>query len=265
MIKLTFKSLITLLATSSALLLTPMKSYAQVNMDRLAQVAKSCQRDALNIEYYKKIGIDESSINYKLEGSPEELLNQCIYSRYHYSSIISILPWIASAGEMLSKYPGSVAVAASANYLWSPADVDNVINCFTTQSASSQECKRDPFSSIAPGRKMGENYSSMTTAHLSSLIITKGYNFYVCPSCVVTHDNIVSSETIVSAFIQWFLRLEKPKRREIIYLLGDQNESGILRNKIANESREAVNEYWKVRARVEQQEQERRRQELLGN
>ncbi|MEH2057940.1 MAG: hypothetical protein V7K97_17610 [Nostoc sp.] len=52
MINFTVKSLIALVVTSSALLLTPMRSDAQVNMNRLAQVAKSCQENVLSSNYY---------------------------------------------------------------------------------------------------------------------------------------------------------------------------------------------------------------------
>lgn len=48
MINFTVKSLITLLVTSLALLLTSMRSDAQVNMKLLSQVAESCQKDTFS-------------------------------------------------------------------------------------------------------------------------------------------------------------------------------------------------------------------------
>ncbi|MEH1833996.1 MAG: hypothetical protein V7L29_18465 [Nostoc sp.] len=69
MMKFAVKSLITLVVTSSALLLTPMKSDAQVNMTRLAQVAKSCQEDIFSSNYYKRMGFDTNSINQYLRNS----------------------------------------------------------------------------------------------------------------------------------------------------------------------------------------------------
>jgi len=51
----------------------------------------------------------------------------------------------------------------------------------------------------------------------------------------------------------------------VISLLGDEDKAIKLRYSLANESTKAVEEYRKIRATIEQQEQERRRRELLGN
>ncbi|MBN3906940.1 MAG: hypothetical protein HWQ35_10390 [Nostoc sp. NMS1] len=109
--KFTVKSLITLLVTSSALCLTPMRSDAQVNMKRLAQVAKSCQEDALSLAYYQQMGIDLRKQGYF--GKKKPFINPCIRNRYHYSSVLSKLPWMASKGEMLPQYPGDAAIACA--------------------------------------------------------------------------------------------------------------------------------------------------------
>jgi hypothetical protein len=53
--KFTVKGLIALFVTSSALFLTPMRSDAQVNMKRLAQVADSCQKDVPFKKYYQQM------------------------------------------------------------------------------------------------------------------------------------------------------------------------------------------------------------------
>ena len=92
------------------------------------------------------------------------------------------------------------------------------------------------------------------------------YLIYVCPSCVVAHDEVSGSqEAILKAFIEWFLKLDKPQRREVISILGDEDEAIKLRYSLVNESTKAVEEYRKIRATTEQQEQEQRRRELLGN
>ncbi len=92
------------------------------------------------------------------------------------------------------------------------------------------------------------------------------YAVNVCPSCVVALDEVSGSrEEILKAFIKWFLTLEKPQRRELISLLGDGDEAHKLRLVIIDESNAAVKKYLEVRQRVEEQEQERRRRELLGN
>lgn len=51
----------------------------------------------------------------------------------------------------------------------------------------------------------------------------------------------------------------------MISILGDDNKARQLRQSLRIESHTAMREYQETRKRVEQQEQERRRQELLGN
>lgn len=243
MIKFTVKSLITLFVTSSALLLTPLSSHAQVKINILTPIAKSCQEDAVSLNYYKQMGIDHARYY------NDRLIQECIKMRYHYSLILSKLPWLASVGEMLPAYSGSVAVGNMA-YNYSSA---SKFDCIASQNASSEECKRLSFSSIAPEVNMRE---------VSLIEDYRNYNIYVCPSCVVTHDNIVSREAIVGAFIQWFLRLEKPKRRELMSILGDETYQ--LKKEMHDEANAAVREYQEALERVKQQERDRRRQELLG-
>lgn len=86
MMKFTVKGLIALFVTSSALLLTPMRSDAQVNMKTLSEVAKSCQNDVFSTDYYKQMGLD---INVKSLNSDFFSLGNCLYARYHYSLVLS--------------------------------------------------------------------------------------------------------------------------------------------------------------------------------
>jgi hypothetical protein len=65
--------------------------------------------------------------------------------------------------------------------------------------------------------------------------------------------------------MEWFMKLDKSQRREVISLLGDDDKARQLRELINDESEAAVKEYREARARVEQQKKERRRRELLGN
>ncbi|MBD2561026.1 MULTISPECIES: hypothetical protein [Nostoc] len=51
----------------------------------------------------------------------------------------------------------------------------------------------------------------------------------------------------------------------MISLLGDGDQARELRLVIISESNASVKKYWEVRQGVQEQEQERRRQELLGN
>lgn len=248
------KALISLIVASSILLLKPMKSDAQVNIKLLAQVAKSCQRDALSPEYYQKMGIDIRKQHYF--GNQKAFLTPCIRSRYHYSSVLTKFPWMASKGEMLPQYPGYIAIAATAFNIAEETKT-NILDCIASENASSQDCQQIKFDNIIldiPIKKID----------IGSVDDRYNYLLYVCPSCVISHDNIFSREAIVSAFIQWFLKLEKSNRREIVSLLGDDDEAYELRNALGYESRLAVNKYWEVRQQVQQQEQERRRRELLG-
>ena len=82
------------MVTSSALLLTPMRSDAQVDMKVLSQVAESCQKDTFSPDYYKKI-------NFSRIGSNGYKVSFCIDYRYHYLLILSKFPWLASSGELV--------------------------------------------------------------------------------------------------------------------------------------------------------------------
>ncbi len=248
MMTFTVKGLIALFVTSSALLLTPMRSDAQVNMKTLAEVTESCQKDVVSESYYQQMLLnfdDFSNIH----------LGQCIYSRYHYSLILDKFPEIASKGEILPGYLGSVAVAELVMTFGHVYPYHNLLGCIITNNASSNECDFIRRTRISQNTKYRSNRGS-------------GLNYlpYVCPSCVVAHDEVSGSgEVILKAFIKWFLKLDKPQRREVISLLGDEDEASQLRLSLNDESVKAVDKYQETRARVQQQEREQRRRELLGN
>jgi hypothetical protein len=251
----TLKSLITLVVTSSALLLTPIRSDAQVNMNRLAQVAKSCQEDILSSNYYKRMQFDTNTINEYLKNlKPRQVIGNCIRQRYHYSLVLTKYPWLNSTGEILPGYPGSVVVASLAN-LFGSSDKTSILDCIANQDVSSRECSITE-SMIGSG---GYFISTVQNWYTS-------YKVNVCPSCVVAHDDLSGSqEEILQAFIKWFFTIQKIQRRELISLLGDGDQARELRLVLIDESSAAEKKYWKVRQRVEEQEQERRRQEILGN
>ncbi|AFW95273.1 hypothetical protein ANA_C12552 [Anabaena sp. 90] len=242
--KFTVKGLIALFVTSSALFLTPMKSDAQVNMKSLAEVADSCQKDIPSKKYYQQMLLNVD----KWDNSD---LEQCIYSRYHYSLILDKFPELASTGEILPGYPGSVAVGQLASTLI--YNRKQLLDCIIANNISGDVCMNSR-QNISRGQKY-RSYSRISS-----------YLPYVCPSCVVAHDEVSGSrEVILKAFIEWFIKLDKPQRREVISLLGDEDEARTLRQSLKNESKKAVEEYQETRERIEQQEQERRRRELLGN
>ncbi|MEH2387582.1 MAG: hypothetical protein V7K14_17745 [Nostoc sp.] len=256
MINFTVKSLIALVVTSSALLLTPMKSDAQVNMNRLVQVAKSCQEDILSSNYYKQMGFDTNDIDYYLKKSSkqQEAITNCIYSRYHYSLVLTKYPWLDSTGEILPGYLGSV-VAGSLASVFGSSDKTSILDCIANQDVSSNECSetRSKISRVSSFKHMDQYWYT-------------SYTINVCPSCVVAYDEVSGSQTeILKAFIKWFLTLDKTQRRELISLLGDGDQARELRLVIISESNTAVKKYWEVRQGVQEQQQERRRQELLGN
>lgn len=242
--KFTVKGLIALFVTSSALFLTPMKSDAQVNMKSLAEVADSCQKDIPSKKYYQQMLLNVD----KWDNSD---LEQCIYSRYHYSLILDKFPELASTGEILPGYPGSVAVGQLASTLI--YNRKQLLDCIIANNISGDVCMNSR-QNISRGQKY-RSYSRISS-----------YLPYVCPSCVVAHDELSGSqEEILKAFIEWFIKLDKPQRREVISLLGDEDEAITLRYSLKKESEKAVEEYQETRARVWQQEQERRKRELLGN
>ena len=258
MIKFTIKSLVAIAVTSSALLLTAQSSNAQVNMKMLSEVAKSCQEDAASVDYYQKMGIEQEGtqdLAESLKNDPTSFIKRCIFDRYHYSLVNSKFTWLQSTGEMLPGFPGSVAVAAIAaqfpNYMHL-----KLLDCIVTQDASSKECELASIYNLSRGRyKHRENFGYP---------YRNQYLIYVCQSCVVTHDDILSKQKIMNSFIQWFLTLDKPQRRELMSILGDESSAQGLRDYTQSEASQAVIEYQEARERVQKQEQEKRRQELLG-
>ncbi|MEH2014369.1 hypothetical protein [Nostoc sp.] len=257
MMKFAVKSLITLVVTNSFFLLTPMRSDAQVNMNRLVQIAKTCQEDILSSNYYKRMGFDIDDIDYYIKKSSkqQEAITSCIYSRYHYSLVLTKYPWLSSTGEILSGYPGSISVSYLA-HLFGDSYHTSILDCIANQDISSEECSftRYKINDVDLFRRIPTEYWH------------KSYIVNTCPSCVVVHDDVSGSrEEILKAFIKWFFTLDKAQRRELIYLLGDGDEARELRLVIIREANAAVKKYWEVRQGVEEQEQERRRQEVLGN
>lgn len=260
MIKFTIKSLVAIAVTISAVLLTAQSSNAQVNMKMLSEVAKSCQEDAASVDYYQKMGIKQvgtQDLAESLNNDPTSFIKRCIFDRYHYSLVNSKFTWLQSTGEMLPGYPGSVAVAAIAAQFPNEGYMHlKLLNCIVTQDASSKECELAIIPNLSLGRyKHRENFGYS---------YTNQYLIYVCQSCVVTHDDILSTQKIMNSFIQWFLTLDKPQRRELMSILGDESSAQGLRAYTHSEASQAVKEYQEARERVQKQEQEKRRQELLG-
>lgn len=258
MMKFTVKGLIALFVTSSTLFLTPMRSDAQVNMKTLAELAKSCQKDIPSKKYYQQMLLNVDKYN-------DQNIGNCIYARYHYSLILNKFPWLASTGEILPGYRGSVVVGNLANAKGEGYSLTYLVDCLVTQDVSSNLCQNTR-NLIATEKKYRNSSAYISVIHIDRFSSQKNYLVYVCPSCVLAHDEISGSrEIILKSFIKWFLKLDKPQRRAVISLLGDDNKARQLTESLYRESEKAVTEYWEARQRIEQQEQERRRQEILGN
>lgn len=108
----------------------------------LAEVAKSCQKDVFSKNYYQQMEYDADKINQILnyEDYPNHRLHNCISSRYHYSLVLSQFTWLASGGEIIPGYPGSVAIGQLA-YSWSGTTSDLLLlDCLVNQDASNDVC-----------------------------------------------------------------------------------------------------------------------------
>ncbi|TAE57429.1 MAG: hypothetical protein EAZ87_16235 [Nostocales cyanobacterium] len=255
MMKFTVKGLIALFVTSSALFLTPMKSDAQVNMKMLIQVTKSCQKDAISTKYYQNIGVlsDRNTNNY-IQKEKNQLIEMCIYNRYHYSLVVSKLPWLNSSGKIMPGYPGAVVVGSLVSWLKGGKTPIYVLDCISSQNAGSPQCSK-----VKNFMGYEEELRCLDRCtDLKNQLIFGLYEVAVCPSCVVAHDEVFGSqEVILKSFIQWFLKLDQLKRRELISLLGDDDKARQLRESINKESKYAVKKYQEVRNRVERKQKER--------
>ncbi|MBD2303111.1 hypothetical protein H6G80_32965 [Nostoc sp. FACHB-87] len=232
-----------------------MSVYAQVNIKLLTQTVESCQKDALSPDYYKQINLNVVQYSYEQNIYQDDDLKRCIKNRYHYSLVLSKFPWLVSTGEALPGYPGAVIVGKLANDY--PYSSTGLLDCIASQDPSNQDCILT-YNYIAIGQKVTEWTTSIGFLELS-------YLAYVCPSCVIAHNDVSGSkEKILISFMKWFLTLDKPQRRELLTLLGDDNNAYKLREALKDESTAAIEEYEEARARVEQQDREQRRRELLG-
>ncbi|MBN3888251.1 MAG: hypothetical protein HWQ43_03420 [Nostoc sp. JL31] len=135
-----------------------------------------------------------------------------------------------------------------------------LLDCLASQDASSKECDETMLKSIARDSAIS-SCQDVDSRHFNG----DCYLVYVCPSCVISHNEISSRRMILNAFIKWFIALDNKQRREIISVLRDENESKHLSGQILEEAFTAALKYEEVKQRVDEQEQERRRQELLGN
>ena len=243
-----FKSVLATLTFSViALLSFQSPSQAQANKKLLSDVIKSCHRD-MNDEYFKKMGtrIYPSS-------QTDWFNNECIYRRYYYESVIEQLPWLSSSGEILPNYLASVAVAnISFPY---PVSENTIIECLTKKTFSrGSECSW--IWRMNDVRFDGHTqYKDYAEFYLANEFLP-----YVCPKCVVIHDDSSESE-LGRGFINWFLSLDKSKRRDLVSFLSGANS---LRRDSFDKAEIALRAYANALKKIEQDDKEQRRRNLLG-
>jgi hypothetical protein len=226
-----------------ALLSFQAPSQAQVNKKLLSDVIKSCHRD-MNDEYFKKMGTRI------YPSSQTDWI--CIYRRYYYGSVIEQLPWLSSSGEILPNYLASVAVANIS--FPSQVSENTIIECLTKKTFSrGSECSWIwRMNDIRfDGHTQYKNYSEFYLA--------QEFLPYVCPKCVVIHDDSSESE-LGRGFINWFLSLDKSKRRDVVSFLS----SGNIRQDLQNKTGMAMRAYRDALEKIEQDDKEQRRRNLLG-
>lgn len=263
------KPLLMIFATATAILLTPKMTFAQVDYSSLTEVAKSCQVDVLSPEYYEKIGFSVSKVGFddpdpiviRAQYDPYYLAS-CIKARYYHLLVLSKLPWLASSGNIISGYPGAAAVSLiSLNYEQGQAgSTTGVLECLVSQDSGSQECSNS--GGFWAAFNLSSSDSKIKDMTTPSLRIAS--YIYMCPSCTVAVDETLSMEKMTDAFIKWFLTLDKPRRREVMSILGDEDAQRANRRNMEGEAQKAVQEYKQARQRVEQKEQEQRKVDILG-
>lgn len=244
-----------MLVTCSAMFIKTQSASAQVDMNLLTEIAKSCQKDTTSSEYYKQMSLDDNIIQSAI-GSVDSLEN-CIRARYRYSLVQSKFPWLASTGEMIPGYPGSVAVSLmayspkiSSYYLNSWLESSSLLDCLISQDPSTHLCVSS----------LGIFYDNK----IQNQNVENEY-IYVCPSCVVARDNISSAERMRGSFIQWFLNLDKLTRRQSMSILGNNKEAQNSRTDMMIETVEAVDKYNAIREKVAREKKDRLRREVIGD
>lgn len=282
-----FRSLIAACVAGMAILLTPKTSVAQVNMSLLTEVAGSCQQDVFSSEYYRQLGHQQKVNSH--DYNADSYLATCIRYRYFYSLVLSKFSWLASTPEMLPGYSSSVAVSilayamdpntypyddSVAHHVYDlPIEYTAFLDCLASQDSNSKECRKPrSFSILYKGNIDNSeklNILRFKYGHLRTFPIPF-YNFrvdnhisavyaYLCPSCYISYNEYPSGTRIIDAFINWFMKLEPSRRKELMSILEDKKS--LL--KMRNEAKKAWYEYTVIRQRIAEEDKEQRRRQLL--
>lgn len=237
-----FKSALAMLTFSAMSLFFQAPTQAQVNKQLLSDVIKSCHRD-MNAEYFEKMGFENGQALYRT--NKQQILytrSECVKYRYKHLSLIEQTTWLPYSGEIISGYSASVAISSVLSAS-TPRSGEQILSCFADQNPNSQDCIF--FSREVISRIGGSGYAVMLP--------------YICPKCFVA-VNDASNFEINRGAINWFLSLDKPKRREIASMLTSQT----IRNDLENKESNAENTYREALRKLEQDDKEQRRRNLLG-
>ncbi len=166
---------------------------------------------------------------------------------------------------MLPGYLGSVAISRIA-YDNNSIYQSNLLDCLASKNKDSQECTNSSFD-----EDTFYKFNSKDIPRKFDSII--GYPndiqptlrlAYTCPSCVIAYNNNPSRRQMIGAFIEWFTKLKPSQKKELMSILGDEEDQLTNRTSMKEEADKAWNEYTALRQRLAEEEKERRRRELLG-
>jgi hypothetical protein len=249
-----FKSALVMLTFSTMSLFLQAPTQAQVNKQLLSDVIKSCQRD-MSIDYFRRMGILVRELNTEPSSQSQKI---CIRVRYYYGSVIEQLPWLPDSGEIVPGFSASVALSLISGWdqdLANRATEEKILECVISKDFDgSKEC-----SWIRIKLAYTQGYDSQ----YRKLDVNEGQRKFlpnVCPKCVVTHDDASRSE-LNRGFINWFLSLDKSKRRDVVSLVSYNSE---MRQNLGIKLRMADEAYEDALTKIEQDEKAQRRRNLLG-
>ena len=251
-----FKSALAMLTFSAMSLFFQAPSQAQVNKQLLSDVIKSCQRD-MSIDYFMRMGILVRELNTEPSSQSQKT---CIWLRYYYGSVIEQLPWLPDSGEIVPGYSASVALSSIAgsvalSSIAGSATEEKILECVTSKDFDGRnECSWIKI-------KLYYNYIDEQYRKIRQIVDTEADKFLpnVCPKCVVAHDDASRSE-LNRGFINWFLSLDKSKRRDVVSFLSSND----IRRNLYNKTLMAATAYQDALTKIEQDEKAQRRRNLLG-
>ena len=68
---------------------------------------------------------------------------------------------------------------------------------------------------------------------------------------------------MLGSFMEWFMALEPSQRKELMFVLGEEETQVSNRSKMRKEAYQAVEEYNAIRERIAREEKEQRRRNLF--